>query len=794
MIHTIRTVAVGDKESKIDSPIILYRGDREVEVEFTINGSKFTFTNGGNVIKSTNATHGQLVINTPTGENMFSEVTECHDGKVVFVITKEMIDELIEVGFYSFQIRLFDEYQVSRVTIPPVLKGIDIRNPIAAEDETNVVDIALVDYSVIVKDQFEDLSTFLPDGNYNKTEWESKDVISGAKLNKIEDALYNINSNMEASDLALFNKVEHVIKNRLDALEGVNADSRLDALEDVNADSRLDALEDVNADSRLDALEDVNADSRLDALESSSITPEYFGAIGDGKSDDTAAFKRALSHCRETQQTLTLKDKQYYITETLNIGSVKIRSFSGVPGHCDVMFLQKPDKTYWKNSPSWNYYYNIDTSTTWREVINNCAYGCCIISDKNIDILKAYGGEKIDIDGVCVIGNHRAVNQNGISDEAPGVYMGNDHNISNVNIIGCGNDGIHLERGFETSKIDNVRSCMNNRHGLYTGRTEGIDSATEYLSFHNCRFERNRCYGVYFTFWRKHIEFNGCYFSGNGQYNNPIAVDPLLGYDRTPPKNIKDAYGGICFANGNVEVDGSSMGLTVVNCLGEETIKGVHIENSTTTTGAIGNVTIENNTFYKGFINSEIGTCVYMNVKYIQDTIIRANYGRALSMLELGREYTDGGQTIIFSDDTKDINFLNNLSVKGEIISKRRIYQRTTLSHGLKSDTDGSTIEIDDIAKEYSIRPVVNTSTPLSVFSLTATWQATNADNFGCYLLFVCRLPSGAFKMSVLPTSSIEGFSNEPTLTSDGILQIVATKYFLYRLSRLDLEDLTRYW
>ena len=219
MIHTIRTVAVGDQESKIDSPIILYRGDREVEVEFTINGSKFTFTNGGNVIKSTNATHGQLVINTPTGENMFSEVTECHDGKVVFVITKEMIDELIEVGFYSFQIRLFDESQVSRVTIPPVLKGIDIRNPIAAEDETNVVDIGLVDYAVVVKDEFEDLSTFLPDGNYNKTEWESKDVISGAKLNKIEDALYNINYNMETSDLIVLNETIRN-KNSINTISG----------------------------------------------------------------------------------------------------------------------------------------------------------------------------------------------------------------------------------------------------------------------------------------------------------------------------------------------------------------------------------------------------------------------------------------------------------------------------------------------------------------------------------------------------------------------------------------------
>ena len=289
MIHTIRTVAVGDRESKIDSPIILYRGDREVEVEFTINGSKFTFTNGGNVIKSTNATHGQLVINTPTGENMFSEVTECHDGKVVFVITKEMIDELIEVGFYSFQIRLFDESQVSRVTIPPVLKGIDIRNPIAAEDETNVVDIGLVDYAVVVKDEFEDLSTFLPDRNYNKTNWESKDVISSAKLNKIEDALYNINSNMEATDLALLNKIENSAKNILDALKVVNADGRLDALEGINADGRLDALENVDADSRLDKL-----DEQIERLKTQEfINIKDFGVVGDGR-DETKNIQLAF--------------------------------------------------------------------------------------------------------------------------------------------------------------------------------------------------------------------------------------------------------------------------------------------------------------------------------------------------------------------------------------------------------------------------------------------------------------------------------------------------------------------
>ena len=253
MIHTKRTVTVGKQESIIDAPIILYRGDREVEVEFTLVGNKYTFSSGGNVIGSANATHGQLVLNTPSGENMFSEVTECDNGKVVFVITKEMIDEFIEVGFYSFQIRLYDsEELVSRVTIPPVQQGFDIRNPIAAEDETNVVDQALVDYSRIYKDQLdEETPTFDWNGNYNKTEWERHDLISANKLNKIEDALYTINEGLNDSDnrfLQKADKMEKEFQNKVNELKAV--DKQLgDEIDDVNRtiNNRIDKLEvDVN--------------------------------------------------------------------------------------------------------------------------------------------------------------------------------------------------------------------------------------------------------------------------------------------------------------------------------------------------------------------------------------------------------------------------------------------------------------------------------------------------------------------------------------------------------------------
>ena len=50
-----------------------------------------------------------------------------------------MIDEITEVGNYSFQIRLFDESINSRVTLPEVNNGIEIREPIASEDTASTV-------------------------------------------------------------------------------------------------------------------------------------------------------------------------------------------------------------------------------------------------------------------------------------------------------------------------------------------------------------------------------------------------------------------------------------------------------------------------------------------------------------------------------------------------------------------------------------------------------------------------------------------------------------------------------
>ena len=195
MIFTDRTIMVKNGTSSINDTIVLYRGDRDVEIRFTLNeGTPFKFGSGAspNIIEKTEATYGQLVIKTPgTLPPIFSEVMPTIGGKIIFTITAEMIDEITEVGNYTFQIRLLDENKGSRATLPEVKNGIEIREPIASEDTTNEVGVATVGYALTTAGATED--AFDSEGNYNKTTWRTGDRITDAKLNKIEDGITGVN-------------------------------------------------------------------------------------------------------------------------------------------------------------------------------------------------------------------------------------------------------------------------------------------------------------------------------------------------------------------------------------------------------------------------------------------------------------------------------------------------------------------------------------------------------------------------------------------------------------------------
>ena len=210
MIVTNRKITIGIDKSTIDEPVVLYRGDYEVEIRFTLDDSKFKFLSGVNVIETDKPSYAQLAILRPDADNIFSDITRCSEGIVSFILTKEMIDQINEVGVYSFHIRLFDYNKSSRVTIPPVEYGIEVREPIASEDHSYLTNKALVDYAITKASSLtidKVGNTFDNNNNYNKTEWYTGERITKDKLNKVEDAIYKINQNEINNTLSINKKL-----------------------------------------------------------------------------------------------------------------------------------------------------------------------------------------------------------------------------------------------------------------------------------------------------------------------------------------------------------------------------------------------------------------------------------------------------------------------------------------------------------------------------------------------------------------------------------------------------------
>ena len=201
MLYTSVKVTIKNDTATINNQILLYRGDKNVEVQFEILESLYRQykLEGPNTIENLSASYGQLIIKKPDSTFVPSAVVETKDGKVIFTIPAEMIDEESEVGEFSFQIILFDESRSSKVSLPPVVNGIVVKAPLTTDNNTNAVGTAEVgDAHVAVSYGVED--TFDVDGDYNRTNWVSGDLITSSNLNKIEDAIFTINDNLKNAE------------------------------------------------------------------------------------------------------------------------------------------------------------------------------------------------------------------------------------------------------------------------------------------------------------------------------------------------------------------------------------------------------------------------------------------------------------------------------------------------------------------------------------------------------------------------------------------------------------------
>ena len=188
MLYAKVVLWVKEEETISDSKVVLYRGDRNVDIEFTLKSVDYVLSE---------SVEAQLVLVRPHAKSIFSKMHEIIQNKVTFTITGDMIDELSETESYAIQIRLFGPNSTARATLPPCYDVIYIRNPIAGEVAR--ANYAHANYNMTISD-YENVGPVFIDGLYNKNVWIDGDLISVDRLNKIEDALYAVSEDVATKE------------------------------------------------------------------------------------------------------------------------------------------------------------------------------------------------------------------------------------------------------------------------------------------------------------------------------------------------------------------------------------------------------------------------------------------------------------------------------------------------------------------------------------------------------------------------------------------------------------------
>ena len=181
----------------IDEPVYVFKGDRNIKLKFNLQGLKYKFSEHPLDIyfETQQAAFCQVKWYRADDVKITFDIQSCDGGMPVLVIGEELMDEDVELGSYSIQIRLLDYNKNSILTLPLIENAVTIKAPVFEEGETEQ-HIAKIDEGEVgtaklsVRGVVED--TYNIDGTYNKTTWNTGDIIAANKLNKSENAIEDI--------------------------------------------------------------------------------------------------------------------------------------------------------------------------------------------------------------------------------------------------------------------------------------------------------------------------------------------------------------------------------------------------------------------------------------------------------------------------------------------------------------------------------------------------------------------------------------------------------------------------
>ena len=196
------TITVNNNTAKTNKTIYLYLGDGGLilnitvaESNFNVGDFNFTPKNIKNLALSSNSIYASVCIEKPNGDKINSIKYPIIDGMFSFEFTKDIIDEMDEVGKYQLQVHMYDSdnLNANRITIPPVAL-LEVLAPLCETHNHTFIEghteDAKVDKSITASRPLID-GDYDSEGNYNKTTWIEGQIITKEALNKMENVIFD---------------------------------------------------------------------------------------------------------------------------------------------------------------------------------------------------------------------------------------------------------------------------------------------------------------------------------------------------------------------------------------------------------------------------------------------------------------------------------------------------------------------------------------------------------------------------------------------------------------------------
>ena len=189
-------IKISNGEAKLSEDVYVYQRDRGVELKLKLNMIEVNSnSNERSILFEVNNVFAAATILKPNGDVISRRKTIVANNTITFTIDEEFTDQVDEIGIYKIQFHLYDDYD-SRITLPPIQFEVKELLGFVDEEDMNhqygVADVTLSDYCMVADDG-RVLEVF-SNGKYIKTIWRNGDLITSAKLNKIEEAIGNLDS------------------------------------------------------------------------------------------------------------------------------------------------------------------------------------------------------------------------------------------------------------------------------------------------------------------------------------------------------------------------------------------------------------------------------------------------------------------------------------------------------------------------------------------------------------------------------------------------------------------------